>query len=209
MMQFEDVIAKLRSGINELPGHDAHRLVSPLQRLSTKEYLHNNPSYKTSCVAIILFPDKDVTRLLLMERPDGPNPHGGQVSFPGGKREMDDVTLLDTALREMYEEVGVNPSGVTMIGQLSELYIPASNFLVHPFVGFVKTVPEFSPNPLEVKAVLTPDINTFLVEELPVFRFESRSFGWIDAPYFPFESYRIWGATAMIISELVYILKKQ
>jgi 8-oxo-dGTP pyrophosphatase MutT (NUDIX family) len=208
MMLFDDVIAKLRSGIGELPGHEAHRLVSPLQRLSTKEYLQNNPSYKTSCVAIILFPDKDVTRVLLMERPDGPNPHGGQISFPGGKREMDDATLLDTALREMYEEVGIAPSAVSMIGQLSELYIPASNFLVHPFVGYSKGVPDFLPNPHEVKNIITPDITTFFDNDLPVFRFESRSFGWIDAPYFPFEKHRIWGATAMIISELIYILKK-
>jgi 8-oxo-dGTP pyrophosphatase MutT (NUDIX family) len=208
MMLFDDVITKLKSGISMLPGDDAHRLVSPVQRLSTKEYLKSNPSYKTSCVAIILFPDKDVTRILLMERPEGPNPHGGQVSFPGGKREMDDATLLDTALREMYEEVGVDPSSVTMIGQLSELYIPASNFLVHPFVGFSKAVPEFNPSPVEVQSIITPDINTFLVDNLPVYSFESRSFGWIDAPYFPFEKYRIWGATAMIISELVYILKK-
>lgn len=207
-MNFNDAVQKLRSGIATLPGEDAHRMLAPLQRLSTKDYLKQNPSYKTSCVAVIIYPDNNITRLLLMERPESAHAHSGQISFPGGKREQDDVTLMDTAMREMYEEVGVPPSAVTMIGSLSEIYIPVSNFLVHPFVGYSEKKPVFQLNPGEVKSVVTPEIETFFLNELPTFRFESRSFGWIDAPYFPYDNHMIWGATAMIISELIYILKR-
>ena len=182
--------------------------VAPRQRLSTKEYLNQNPSYKTSCVSVIIYPENGIARLLLMERPEGPFAHGGQISFPGGKREQDDVTLLGTAMREMYEEVGISPSEITVLGPLSELYIPVSNFLVHPFVGYAASKPLIQPNPAEVKSILTPEIVTFDLNEMPVDRFESRSFGWIEAPYYPVEPHRIWGATAMIISELMHLIKK-
>lgn len=208
MMQFDNVIAKLSNAINLLPADSAHQLLAPKTRLSTREYIKQNPNYKTSCVAVILFPDGDTTRLLLMERPPAVNAHGGQISFPGGKRESDDITLLDTAMREMYEEVGVNPSLVFQLGQLSDIYIPVSNFLVHPFVGFMKSIPEFNLNPAEVASVILPDITTFIKEELPVSTFESRSAGWIEAPYYPYQQFKIWGATAMIISELVYLIKE-
>jgi 8-oxo-dGTP pyrophosphatase MutT (NUDIX family) len=207
-MNFETVIEKLQSNIHFLPGEEAHRLCAPRKRLSTKDYLSQNPSYKTSCVAVILYPDNGAARLLLMERPDGPFAHGGQISFPGGKREQDDATLLDTAMREMYEEVGISPSEITVLGPLSELYIPVSNFLVHPFICYTSTIPLILPNPAEVKSILTPEIISFDLKEIPVDRFESRSFGWIEAPYFPVEQHRIWGATAMIISELMQLIKK-
>ncbi len=207
-MIFDDVIARLKNTINQLPAHNAHQLLAPKMRLSTKEYIKQNPNYKTSCVAVILFPDGNTTRLLLMERPPAVNAHGGQISFPGGKRESDDITLLDTAMREMYEEVGVNPSLVTQLGQLSDIYIPVSNFLVHPFVGYIKTVPSFNLNPLEVESIVLPELSIFIKDELPVGRFESRSFGWIEAPYYPFLEYKIWGATAMMISELVHLIKE-
>ncbi len=207
-MRFEKIIEKLQSNIHLLPGEDAHRLSAPRQRLSTKDYLDQNPSYKTSCVAVIIYSDNGIARLLLMERPEGPFAHGGQISFPGGKREQDDITLLDTAMREMYEEVGISPSSITVLGPLSELYIPVSNFLVHPFIGYAETKPMILPNPAEVKSILTPEIATFNLNEMPVDRFESLSFGWIEAPYFPVEQHRIWGATAMIISELMQLLKK-
>jgi 8-oxo-dGTP pyrophosphatase MutT (NUDIX family) len=207
-MHFDKVIERLKNNISDLPADRAHQLLAPRHRLSTKEYLRQNPSYKTSCVAVILFPDDEATRLLLMERQDSSTAHGGQISFPGGKREMDDATLLDTAMREMYEEVGVSPSQVHQIGKLSDLYIPVSNFLVHPFAGYCSSRPVFKPSSREVKNIITPDISVFLLNELPAERFESRSAGWIEAPYFPYENYRIWGATAMIISELVYLLKK-
>jgi 8-oxo-dGTP pyrophosphatase MutT (NUDIX family) len=207
-MQFSEVITKLHERIIDLPAHDAHSRLAPRERLSTKEYLKQNPSYKTSCVAVVLFPDGDVTRLLLMERPFAATAHGGQISFPGGKREMDDQTLLDTAMRELYEETGVAPSEIKQIGPLSDIYIPVSNFLVHPFAGYAEKIPVFKPNPAEVKSIVLPEIDIFLQDEMPVDRFESRSFGWIEAPYFPFGEHRIWGATAMIIAELAYLLKE-
>lgn len=208
-MEFQAVIEKLQVELmHPLPGESAHRVLAPVKRLSTAEYLQQFPSYKTGCVAVILFPDGDSTRLLLIERADNSAVHSGQISFPGGKREMDDATLLDTAMREMYEEVGISPSTINILGQLSELYIPVSNFLVHPFVGYSNIVPQIIMNEMEVKNVIFPALGEMLNMELQMDKFESKSFGFIEAPYYPFGEYRIWGATAMVISELIYILKR-
>ena len=209
-MEFRTVIEKLGTElIHPLPGESAHKVLAPLKRLSTVEYLQQFPSYKTGCVAIILFPDGNETRLLLIERADNcPAVHSGQISFPGGRREMDDATLLDTAMREMYEEVGVSPSTIKILGELSQLYIPVSNYLVHPFVGYSEVVPQINMNHAEVKNVIYPALSEILNSELRTDKFESFSSGFIEAPYYPFGSFRIWGATAMMISELLYILKR-
>ena len=189
-----------------LPGQAAHAKVSPSKRLATDDYLSNNPSYKSGCVTILLFPDQEIVRLLLMERSVGNNPHSGQISFPGGKKEMDDQSLEETALRETYEEVGIDPATIQLVGQLSDIYIPVSNYLVHPFIGYSNSIPEIKLNPLEVKSILTPSLDVFLTNDLPRTRFESRA-GWIEAPYYPYLNFKIWGATAMMIREFMDLIK--
>ena len=143
-----------------------------------------------------------------MERADGDDIHSGQISFPGGKREMDDRSMEETALRETYEEVGIDPAEIKIIGKLSDLYIPVSNYLVHPFIALAAKLPATKLNPREAKRILIPPLDIFMLDQMPQDRFKSKVGGWINAPYFPFESYKIWGATAMMISELVEIIKK-
>jgi 8-oxo-dGTP pyrophosphatase MutT (NUDIX family) len=207
-MKFDQVISRIQSGILQLPGHSAQVLMAPGNRKSTLEYLQEFPSYKPSSVMAVLFPDKDATRMLLIERAERNDLHSGQISFPGGRREMDDASLLDTAFREMYEEVGISPDKVKVLGQLSDLYIPVSNFLVHPFVAYSTGIPSVRINHDEVKQVLLPEIDCFLSEMLLRDKFPGKSSGLIDAPYYSFGEHKIWGATAMVISELAYILKK-
>lgn len=208
MMEFQKLIVKLTSQINRpLPGKVAHSSASPIERLNTYEYLSQNPSYKSGCVTMLVFPDHGDTRMLLIERADGGDVHSGQISFPGGKREMDDQSLEETALRETYEEVGIDPASIQIIGQLSDLYIPASNYLVHPFLCFSRGVPETLMNPQEVKSILLPPIDVFMIDQLPTSQFQSKLSGIINAPYYPYKKHRIWGATAMMIREMVELLK--
>ena len=207
-MNFQQLIDRLSLRIMlPLPGQVAHAKVSPSKRLQTEDYLNNNPSYKSGCVTILLFPDKEHIRLLLMERSDGNDPHSGQISFPGGKKEMDDQSLEETALRETYEEVGIDPANINLIGKLSDIYIPASNYLVHPFLGYAIAKPETKLNMFEVKTILFPSLDIFLSNDLPKALFQSKLAGLIEAPYYSFEHHKIWGATAMMIRELVEMIK--
>ena len=206
-MEFQQLIERLSIKISQpLPGNAAHAQLSPKSRLATDEYLKQNPAYKSGCVTILVYPDNNVIRLLLMERTDSNDAHSGQISFPGGKREMDDQSLQETALRETYEEVGIDPATIQLVGQLSDIYIPVSNYLVHPFIGYSNSIPEIKLNPLEVKSILTPSLDVFLTNDLPRTRFESRA-GWIEAPYYPYLNFKIWGATAMMIREFMDLIK--
>ncbi len=206
-MEFQQIIERITIRIKQpLPGHAAHAHLSPRSRLDTSEYLRLNPAYKSGCVTLLVYPESDITRLLLMERTESNDAHSGQISFPGGKREMDDQSLQETALRETFEEVGIDPSAIQIIGQLSDIYIPVSNYLVHPFVGFANSFPKTKLNPQEVKSILTPELDVFMLDDLPRMQFKSKV-GWIEAPYYSYMDYKIWGATAMMIRELVEIIK--
>ncbi len=209
-MNFTECIAKLHTAFNNpLPGYEAQQLLAPFHRKSTAFYLERNPSYKTGCVMIILFPINNQPHLIMIERSDGDGrAHSGQISFPGGRRELDDATLIDVALRETYEEIGVNPSSIKISGELTELYIPVSNYLVHPFVGIIDQLPEFILNTAEVKKVLIPELDLFLKHDgMSTFDFTSYDGSIINAPYYSFGDYKIWGASAMMISELCTLIK--
>jgi len=136
--------------------------------------------------------------------------HGGQISFPGGKREVQDPTLKDTALREAEEEVGVSAQKVELLGELTELYIPVSNFKVQPHVGFVAHTPDFSPEVKEVQAVLEIPFDHFLnaANRKHIDLKIAQNLTLRNVPYFDVLGKVVWGATAMMMSELLEILEK-
>lgn len=158
-------------------------------------------------VLIALYPDRDTIRTVLMKRPDYGGIHSGQVSFPGGKQEAGDRDIIATALREAHEEVAIAPHQVRVLGQLTELYIPASNFLVHPVIGVLDRIPRLVPDAHEVERVLLPDLSHFLRSDIigekliPI-----REHLTVKAPYYDVEGQVVWGATAMILSEFSQIL---
>ena len=129
--------------------------------------------------------------------------HSGQISFPGGRYEESDNTLEYCALRETEEEVGVSIDEVTVIGQLSELYIPVSNFQVYPFVGYVKSTPIFVPQPSEVQHVIEVPIEMLKdVSNQKTIDYRVRKNIILkNTPYFDFYGNMVWGATAMMLSE--------
>ena len=206
---FNEFIEKLKLQLaRPLPGEAAqYRMASP-RRQSIKDELLFPKDPKHGAVLILLFPIEDKIFTLLMLRPDEQGVHSGQVSFPGGKYEKEDGTYKTTALREAGEEVGINADKVEVIGELSPLYIPPSNFLVHPFIGFTNEKPNITPSKSEVKQVIETDIQLLLDANLKQRKIiEVRGYT-IDAPYYNIYGNVVWGATAMILSEFEEIMRR-
>jgi 8-oxo-dGTP pyrophosphatase MutT (NUDIX family) len=142
-----------------------------------------------------------------MQRPDYNGVHGGQISFPGGKMELHDKTLADTALRESKEEIGIDPRQVTILGELTKLYIPPSNFHISPFLASSFVKPEFTPDPQEVAAVIVLPVDQILSGQSIQQKKVRTGLGFsMEVPAFYINEKIIWGATAMILSEFREIL---
>ena len=157
---------------------------------------------------ILLFPtDNGVSTLFTVRRKDLTD-HAGQISFPGGKRD-DDETFEATALRECEEEVGIGREQIDVLGSLSTLFIPPTRFQVHPFVGAVYTRPSIVPQETEVEDVLEVPLRLLRMPETRktetwTIRGESST-----VPFFRVDDHVIWGATAMITSELLALLDRE
>ena len=201
-MQFRTYIDYLQERLKHpLPGETAQRLMAPPSRKTMQELLNSAARYRDSSVLILIFPGADGTpQTILIKRPGGSAVHSGQIAFPGGKVDEADPDIEFTAKRETEEEVGIAVDRITILGTLSRLYIPASDFLVHPHIGMVDFQPEFTPNPHEVDAVLQVSVRN-LVTLVPAQGKFNTSYGQLKAPFFHLEGNRIWGATAMMISE--------
>ena len=174
-----------------------------------KEFIPEGIVPKLGAVLILFYPKNNRIMTLLMRRPDYDGTHAGQISFPGGKFEEADADLSRTAIRETQEETGTDGSGIEVIGKLTDLYIPPSNFHVHPFVGCASQALTFSPDPAEVAELFEIDIAELLdknsVKTMP--RFNKTLNKEVDTPYFEIRGNVVWGATAMMIAELREILK--
>lgn len=189
---------------------EAHMKMAPLERvssLSSKEYLDKDP--RKAAVMMLLYPRDKEAHLVLIVRNSYPGIHASQIAFPGGKVEPTDVDLQFTALRETHEEIGVQPERIQIIKPFSELYIPPSNFLVSPFLGIVYDEITFSPSPYEVKRVLELPLRDLLDDSIITKVVMSTSYAEnIKVPVFNVDKYVVWGATAMMMSELKETIKK-
>ena len=167
----------------------------------------NNP--KKAAVLILLYPKNNRTHLVLIERNSYLGVHSSQIAFPGGKVEVNDPSVAFTALRETQEEIGVEMNKVSIIKAFTEVYIPPSNFMVFPFLGYVNEELQFNPEPREVASVIELSIENFLDERLVVTKEMNTSYSnSIRVPAFKIKEYYVWGATAMILSEVKEVLKK-
>lgn len=167
------------------------------------------PDARVACVLNLLHRHEGHWRTVLIQRTVNPRDrHSGQVSFPGGRFEENDGELVNVALREAHEEVGVSPLEVEVLGRLTELYIPVSNFVVHPFVGVLLGVPDFRPQAGEVESILTPPIHLFASPENRKMTDLTVAHGVTlkGVPYFDVEGRVVWGATAMIMSEFLEVM---
>jgi 8-oxo-dGTP pyrophosphatase MutT (NUDIX family) len=195
---------------HHLPGEVAQFMMAPKLRkkISANEILKE--TYTLSAVIILIcFDESESPYLILIERVAYNGLHSGQISFPGGKFDTADVTLEITALRECYEEIGIK-NNVEVLGKLSDVYIPVSKFMVQPYVAICSKIkPTFIAQEREVKSILKLPLD-FLFDESKIKHglFKTGSDFITEAPYFLFNQHKIWGATAMILSELKVILKQ-
>lgn len=192
----------------DLPGMEAHRkLLPPGRRL--KSFDHELSTLKLSSVLLLLFPEGERLYICLMKRPSTMRHHPGQISFPGGKVEKEDVSAEMTALREAREEIGIDPYSIEILGKLSDLYVEVSKFSIQPFLAWADKKPDFLINSGEVEELILLPLSDFVTEET-IFETELQTFtGPLLVNYYPYNGEIIWGATAMILSELIEILKRQ
>ena len=193
----------------QLPSVKAHIKMAPMERLPTLEadyYADNNP--RQSAVMMLFYPKNEHTHLVLIKRNTYPGVHSAQISFPGGKAEPEDNNLSQTALRETYEEIGVETDDIDVVMPFSKIYIPPSNFLVYPFLGLSYITPVFNPDPAEVAAVIELPLETFLDDSIVIeTKMQTSYAASIKVPAFKFKEHIVWGATAMIMSELKETIK--
>lgn len=202
-MDFSEFKLKLNQIVDApLPGSKAHYKLAPVNREKLDISKLDISKVKRAAVAALFFNLNDSPHLVLTLRNTYPGVHSGQISFPGGKKEEGDQNFKETALRETCEEIGIAKSQITLHRDLSELYIPPSNFLVQPFLGTIDSYPQFIAEEKEVNKILKLDFNKFL--DYGSIRDSSIDMGKysMKVPAFSIEEYTIWGATAMMISEL-------
>lgn len=199
---------KLRKALSApLPGEVVQMKMAPLSRKKMMAQGANNRNARQSAVLIVLFPEENQVKTVLIKRNSYDGVHSGQIAFPGGGVEPGDADLQHTALREANEEVGITPDQVKILGNLSNIYIPPSNFEVLPVVAYMTQPPQLHPDPAEVDTVFSCSVQTLMQPQI----LQQRSIVFkdgssMDVPAFVVGEYVIWGATSMIISELNHVI---
>jgi 8-oxo-dGTP pyrophosphatase MutT (NUDIX family) len=186
-----------------LPGLAAQITMAPSLR---PFHPPDGPEPRQAGVLLLLYPIQGQLHLVFTVRPANLEYHAGQVSFPGGGKEEGDRTLMEAALRETREELGVSTDEVEILGPLTPLYVPPSHNYVHPFVAYNPRRPLFRPDPLEVAGLLEVPLVAFLD---PTIRREDRvelEGMEVIIPYYAIGDYKIWGATAIILAEFLAMI---
>lgn len=189
-----------------LPGEIAHAEMSPMKRPSGN--FPERTQARLSAVAVVIAQVDDGLSVILTQRNEYDGAHSGQISFPGGKKENDDDDLEHTARRECLEEIGLQLNRDTLIGGLTDVYIPVSRFIVQPYVYFHENVMEIRRDEREVREVIPLPID-FLCSEHAKSTMDVRSKEGLiyrNVPCFRRNDKEIWGATALILNELRYLL---
>ncbi len=196
-----------------LPGMAGQKKMAPTSPAGAVDRWPIPNNCRQAGVLLLLYPAQVDGRtepfLTLIRRPQYPGVHSGQIALPGGSREGDEA-LQSTALRETFEEIGVPPENITIIGQLSTLYTPPSNFCIYPFVAFCPRRPTFRPDPREVAEIIEAPLRLFFdptFQQEEIWQFEK--YGQRRVPFFSVYGHKVWGATAMIMSEFVTLLAHQ
>ncbi len=189
---------------SELPGKNAHQLMSPFGRPLDFDLITDIDSYKKSSVAVIFYQSNTTIEFVLIQRPEYEGMHGGQISFPGGKQDFSDIDEEYTARRETMEEIGIILKDTSLIGCISEVFIPTSKFIVRPYLYWLDEVPIFNPDPREVAEIVSVPLANLLLDQ-NVKQTSLRLGSGVtvkDVPYFDLNSKIVWGATAFILSEM-------
>jgi len=209
MSNFEDFTQNLHNSLQKpLPGLMAHLQMAPAERAEMMNYPDAGKDAREAAVMILFHPVDDQPYLVFIVRQSYDGVHSGQISFPGGKREPNDKDLIQTAIRETAEEIGIDSRMIRVLGTTSPLFIPPSNFLVTPVVGYCPEINAFSPQESEVKEVLNLPFSHFTDGRFKKVHTVNASYkSNMMVPCYRIQEHIIWGATAMILSELVAIIR--
>ncbi|MFZ1705580.1 MAG: CoA pyrophosphatase [Saprospiraceae bacterium] len=201
IQQLESILEK------PLPGTSAQMKMASFS--SSPNFYEVPEDHKVACVMLVLFPKQNEWNFVLIERngDDLRDKHAGQLSLPGGKVDDNDKTLEDCALRETYEEIGINPSLIGILGSLTPLYVKVSNFLVHPFIGFTTEYPKFIAQTSEVSRIFETPLSLLTDQSFKkTTNIEVRNMVIHNVPTYNIQGKALWGATAMILSEFEEIM---
>jgi 8-oxo-dGTP pyrophosphatase MutT (NUDIX family) len=192
--------------INNLPGKDEQWR---MRVTSDKSYNFDNTEEDAiqSAVLILLYEENGVICFTLTERTQTVEHHRGQISLPGGARETDEK-LSSTAIRETQEEIGIYAYDVDLIGALSPLFVPVTGFIINPFVGIINANFDPQPAPEEVETVISVHVNELLNDDNELQEKRNLRGYDVNIPYFLLSGHKVWGATAMILSEFKTVLKE-
>ncbi len=193
----------------DLPSESAHIKMASLERVQLmKDSIDIIENAKKAAVMMLFYPKNGITHLVLIVRNSYPGVHSSQIAFPGGKAENNDLNFKATALRETHEEIGIHPDKIIVIRDFTSVYIPPSNFLVHPFLGISLTELEFTLQKEEVAGILEIPLTLLLDDSIITQKKLETSYAKsINIPCFQIEENLVWGATAMMLSELKDALK--
>ena len=197
------LIIKLTKMMNKkLPGKSSHEemMVRPKQKFPKKK------STSRAAVLILLYPLNNNWYFYLTKRTKTVEHHKGQISLPGGMLEKGESSQKG-AIRETYEELGIKPQGINIIGALTPLYIPVSGFNVFPFVGWVAKRPKLEIQSKEVSKVFTPSVSSLMRPQNKKIKRSTMLGQKVEIPFFDLKNEMVWGATSMILSEFKGILE--
>ena len=199
-----------RALAGELPGTIAHQKMISYARPSAEIIRASDTEPRLSAVMILFYKNDGEWYFPLIKRQEYPGVHSRQISLPGGQYEDSDKDLQFTSIRETEEELGISSDGIEVIGKLSDIYIPPSNFLVEPYVGFTEKELEFQPDEIEVERVIPTSVREFASLEIEKDEREIRDGKLrIQVNSFRIDNEVVWGATAMMLSELKMIMKAE
>ncbi|MDV7188145.1 CoA pyrophosphatase [Lutibacter sp. TH_r2] len=205
-IEFEHIISKIET--SKLGGLEAQFKLAPRLRLQYNEEFIANANPKKAAVLALFYPNYlNETCFLLTLRASYKGVHSAQISFPGGKFEKEDTTLEKTALRETNEEVGINSKYIKVFKEVTDVYIPPSNFLVTPYLGVTLKQPNFIKNE-EVETLIEVKLSDLLnSNSITTTNVTTSYMQKVEVPCFKLNKYIVWGATAMMLSEIRELFK--
>jgi len=205
-MDFQHFITQLKITINnDLPGKESHQKMRVIYDQSIELPFSKINSTQAAVLILLYLADNEIY-FFLTKRTDELKNHKGQISLPGGKQEGNEK-LIDTALRETQEEIGINKTSISIIGTITPLFVPVTGFMIYPFIGYSLNKLNPKPDPVEVATIFSVNISDLLNKENRTT--EQRNIRGYDVqvPYFKLNDYQVWGATSMILSEFRDLIK--
>jgi 8-oxo-dGTP pyrophosphatase MutT (NUDIX family) len=205
-MDFQRFITQLKIAINkDLPGEESHQKMRVIYDQSIELPFSKINSTQAAVLILLYLADNEIY-FFLTKRTDELKHHKGQISLPGGTQEGNEK-LIDTALRETQEEIGINKTSISIIGTITPLFVPVTGFMIYPFIGYSLNKLDPKPDPVEVATIFSVNISDLLNKENRTTEQRNISGYDVQVPYFKLNDYQVWGATSMILSEFRDLIK--